>query len=46
MKTKAEIIRERIHEIKANDCLTEWEYEEQLEAIEQLEEELFVIENS
>jgi len=46
MKTRADILKDRIEELKAQEALTEWDYEEKLEAIEQLEEELFVIENS
>ena len=46
MKTRAEILKDRIEELKNSEVLTEWDYEEKLEAIEQLEEELFVIENS
>jgi hypothetical protein len=46
MKTRADILKDRIEELKAQEVLTEWDHEEKLEAIEQLEEELFVIENS
>lgn len=46
MKTKADILKDRIEELKNSEALTEWDHEEKLEAIEQLEEELFVIENS
>jgi hypothetical protein len=46
MKTRADILKDRIEELKNSEVLTEWDYEEKLEAIEQLEEELFVIENS
>ena len=46
MKTRADILKDRIEELKAQEALTEWDHEEKLEAIEQLEEELFVIENS
>lgn len=44
--TRADQLKEQIEALKAKECLTEWEHEENLEAIEQLQEELFVIENS
>jgi len=46
MKTRADILKDRIEELKNSEALTEWDHEEKFEAIEQLEEELFVIENS
>jgi len=44
--TRADQIEEQIKALKTKECLTEWEHEETLEMIEQLQEELFVIENS
>jgi hypothetical protein len=44
--TRRDQINEQIEQLKVKECLTEWEHEEVLEMIEQLEEELFVLENS
>jgi len=44
--TRTDQLKDQIEQLKLKECLTEWEHEETLEMIEQLQEELFVIENS
>lgn len=42
--TKVEQLKDQIKRLKAKQCETEWEHEQILEQIEQIEEEIFLIE--